>query len=95
MGLKKVVWTINKKDLNISTLYHLYNCMAVYALISEVGVDITHYNNIVSLYFGNLGKWKKLMILINELKSHRSFNEVPRIIKNDNSKKTILFMLNY
>lgn len=62
VDLKKGCMTINNKifNFNISTLYHLYNCMAVYALISEVGVDITHYNNIVSNFILELGRMEKI-----------------------------------
>lgn len=80
---------------NIILPYHLYNCMATYAVINTLGIDNKNFRYVTENFSLELGRMEMIKgVLLNLVKNPTGANEVFRYIRSNDDKKNILFLLN-
>lgn len=85
----------NKCKFNLMLPYHLYNCMAAYAVTKEMNIDISFYKKCVANFHLELGRMEKIGdCLLNLTKNPTGANEVIRYLRAVKGKKQLLFLLN-
>lgn len=81
--------------VNVPALYHIYNCMAAYAVCRELHVDEIAIAKVFSTFHLEAGRMEMVgEILLNLVKNPTGANEVFRYIRQIDGKKALLFLLN-
>lgn len=86
-------------DVNYRGFYNIYNILAVYSALSEIGISTKNFNSLLSDYKPQIGRMEliemgKRPFILNLAKNPAGFNQAIQTVMLDNRKKDVIVAIN-